>query len=148
MLVLAAIVSSLHVLALALGLPAVTLRGRALRGPLDDAGLRRLFVADTIWGVAAALWLTTGLLRAFGGLEKGSAFYLGSALFWTKMALFVLVVLLEIYPMVTFFRWRIALRQGHRPDTTNARVLYIVNHVQMVVVVAMVFVASLMARGF
>jgi len=148
MLVLAAIVSSLHVLALALGLPAVTLRGRALRGPLDDAGLRRLFVADTIWGVAAALWLTTGLLRAFGGLEKGSAFYLGSALFWTKMALFVLVVLLEIYPMVTFIRWRIALRQGRRPDTTNARVLYIVNHVQMVVVVAMVFVASLMARGF
>jgi putative membrane protein len=148
MLALAAIVSSLHVLALALGLPAVTLRGRALRGPLDDAGLRRLFVADTIWGVAAALWLTTGLLRAFAGLEKGSAFYLGSALFWTKMALFVVVVLLEIYPMVTFIRWRIALRQGHRPDTTNVRALYIVNHVQMVVVVAMVFVASLMGRGF
>jgi putative membrane protein len=148
MLALAAIVSSLHVLALALGLPAVTLRGRALRGPLDDAGLRRLFVADTIWGVAAALWLITGLLRAFAGLEKGSAFYLGSALFWTKMALFVVVVLLEIYPMVTFIRWRIALRQGHRPDTTSVRTLYIVNHVQMVVVVAMVFVASLMARGF
>ena len=91
MLVLAAIVSSLHVLALALGLPAVTLRGRALRGALDDAGLRRLFVADTIWGVAAALWLTTGLLRAFAGLEKGSAFYVGSALFWAKMALFVMV---------------------------------------------------------
>src|SRR5438552_863486 len=148
MLVLAAIVSSLHVLALALGLPAVTLRGRALRGALDDAGLRRLFVASTIWGVAAALWLTTGLLRAFAGLEKGSAFYLDSALFWTKMALFVVVVLLEIYPMVTFIRWRIALRQGHRPDTTSARALYIVNHVQMLVVVAMIFVASLMARGF
>jgi uncharacterized membrane protein len=50
--------------------------------------------------------------------------------------------------MVTFIRWRIALRQGRRPDTTNARALYLVNHIQLVVVVAMVFVASLMARGF
>ena len=43
-----AIVSSLHLLALALGLPSVFLRGRALRGTLDAAGLRRLFAADTV----------------------------------------------------------------------------------------------------
>jgi putative membrane protein len=64
---LSAIVSALHVLALALGLPSVFLRGRALEGPLDRAGLQRLFAADTVWGVAAALWLVTGLLRAFAG---------------------------------------------------------------------------------
>src|SRR5918995_2397705 len=108
MLILAAIVSSLHLLALAVGLPAVVLRGRALRGALDDAGLRRLFAADTAWGIAAALWLITGLLRAFAGLEKGSAFYLGSTLFWTKMTLFAIVILLEIRPMVTLIRWRAA----------------------------------------
>jgi uncharacterized membrane protein len=62
----AAIVSSLHLLALAIGLPAVWLRGRALRAPVDASGFRRLFAADTAWGVAAALWLVTGLLRAFG----------------------------------------------------------------------------------
>ena len=145
---LAAIVSSLHVLALALGLPAVFLRGRALRGPLDDVGLRRLFVADTIWGVAAALWLATGLLRAFAGLEKGSAFYSSSTLFWTKMTLFVLVVLLEIRPMLTFIRWRAVVRRGHTPDTSHARALYVVNHVQMALIVVIVFVASFMARGF
>ena len=72
------IVASLHYLALAIGLPAVFLRGRALKGPLDDAGLRRLFAADSMWGMAAALWVATGLLRAFAGLEKGSAFYLQS----------------------------------------------------------------------
>jgi putative membrane protein len=145
---LAAIVSSLHLLALAIGLPAVMLRGRALRGPLDDAGLRRLFAADTAWGIAAALWLATGLLRAFAGLEKGSAFYLGSALFWTKMALFVLVVLLEIRPMVTFIKWRAARGRGQMPDTSSARGLYVVNHVEMALVGIMVFVASFMARGF
>ena len=145
---LAAIASSLHVLALALGLPAVFLRGRALRGLLDDAGLRRLFVADMLWGVAAALWLATGVLRAFTGLEKGSAFYLSSTLFWTKVTLFVLVVLLEIRPMLTFIRWRAAFRRGHPPDISHAHALYVVNHVQMALIVVIVFVASFMARGF
>src|SRR6266850_613722 len=104
---LSALVSSLHVLALAIGLPAVFLRGRALKGPLDANGLRRLLAADNVWGIAALLWIVTGLLRAFAGLEKGADFYLHSPLFWTKMALFLVVLLLEIRPMITFIRWRI-----------------------------------------
>lgn len=145
---IAAILSSLHLLALAIGLPAVVLRGRALRGALDDAGLRRLFAADTAWGIAAALWLVTGLLRAFAGIEKGTAFYLASSLFWAKMTLFVLVVALEISPMITFIRWRAARGRRQTPDTSGARTLYVITHVQMAIVVLMVFVASFMARGF
>ncbi|HEY7363337.1 MAG TPA: DUF2214 family protein [Methylomirabilota bacterium] len=143
-----AIVSALHLLALAIGLPAVVLRGRALRGRLDPDGLRRLFAADTAWGIAALLWVTTGLLRAFAGLEKGSTFYLGSALFWMKLALFIVILLLEIWPMVTFLRWRIALNRGRAPNTSSAAALYIINHVELVLVVIIVFVASFMARGF
>ena len=145
---IAALVSALHVLALALGLPSVYFRGRALRGRLDADGLRRLFLADNVWGLAAALWLVTGLLRAFGGLEKGTAFYLASTLFWTKMGLFALILLLEIWPMTTFLRWRSARRRGAAPDTSSARGLYLINHVEMALVVLMVFVAAFMARGF
>jgi putative membrane protein len=143
-----AIVSALHVLALALGLPSVYLRGRALKGRLDRDGLRQLLAADNVWGIAAALWIVTGLLRAFGGLEKGSQFYLASPFFWTKMALFVAVVILEIWPMVTFIGWRRTLSRGQVPDTSRARALYLVNHVEMGLVVLIVFVASFMARGF
>jgi putative membrane protein len=142
-----AIVSSLHLLALALGLPSVFLRGRALRGKLDDAGLRRLFAADTVWGAAAGLWVATGLLRAFAGLEKGTEFYIGSPLFWVKMGLLLTVIVLEVWPMVTFIRWRIARGRGQTPDTARAGALYAVNRVQVGLVVVMVFVASLMARG-
>jgi putative membrane protein len=145
---IAAVVSALHVLALALGLPAVYLRGRALRAPLDGPGLARLFAADNVWGVAAALWLVTGLLRAFGGLEKGTAFYLGSRAFWLKMALFALILVLEIRPMMTFIPWRAGLRRDRAPDTSGARGLYLVNHIEMALVVLMVFVAAFMARGF
>jgi putative membrane protein len=142
-----AIVAALHSLALAIGLPAVLLRGRALNGTLDDAGFRRLFAADTAWGVAAALWLATGLLRAFGGLEKGSAFYLQSRLFYLKMALFLSIVALEVWPMLTFVAWRQARRRGARVDTSRVPALFKVNHIQLALVIVMVFVATAMARG-
>ena len=145
---LSAIVSALHLLALAIGLPGVFLRGRALAGPLDPPGLRRLFAADTWWGVAALLWVGTGLARAFGGLEKGTAFYLASPLFWTKMALLGAIILLEIWPMTTFIRWRRIVQRGGAPDTGRARQLWVVNHVQLMLALVMVFVASFMARGF
>lgn len=143
-----AIISALHVLALAIGLPAIWFRSRALKGPLDAAGLGRLFAADNVWGIAAGLWLATGLLRAFGGLEKGTQFYLDSRLFWTKLALFVLVVVIEIWPMVTLIRWRRTLRQGRTPDTTSAPTLFKISHAEMALVLIIVFVAAFMARGF
>ena len=143
-----AIVSALHVLALAIGLPAVYFRGRALKGRLDADGFRRLFAADTLWGIAALLWVATGLLRGFGGLEKGSAYYLSSRLFWVKMALFGLIVLLETAPMLAFIRWRVQLKRGQVPDTSQAHAFYVVNHMQMALVVLMIFVAAFMARGF
>jgi putative membrane protein len=83
--VLSAVVSALHVLALAVGLPSVFFRGGALAAPLDEAGLRRLFAADNAWGIAAVVWIVTGVARVFGGLEKGVQFYLASPLFWVKM---------------------------------------------------------------
>jgi putative membrane protein len=143
----AAVVSSLHLLALAIGLPAVFLRGRALKGQLDADRLRRLLAADNAWGVAAVLWIVTGLLRAFGGLEKGTDFYLRSPLFWTKMGLFLLILLLEIRPMVTFIRWRIRLGRNLPVDTSGAPGLYTLNHIELALVVVMVFVAGMMARG-
>jgi putative membrane protein len=141
-------VSAVHVLAVALALGAVTARGRALRGPLDAAGLRRLFAADNAWGIAALLLIASGLLRAFAGLEKGTAFYLASGMFWLKMGLFAAVFGLELWPMMTFIGWRRRLRRGEPLDTSAAPTLWVVNHVQLALAVAIVVAASFMARGF
>lgn len=47
-----------------------------------------------------------------------------------------------------FIRWRIAVRRGRPPDTSRARLAWIFTHVQLALVVVMVFIASFMARGF
>lgn len=147
-LAISAVLSSLHVLALALGLPAVFLRGRALKGTLDAAGIGRVLVADNVWGLAAVLWIVTGLLRAFGGFEKGASFYMHNWLFHAKLGLFVLVLVLEVRPMFTLMRWRVARAKGETPDTRSARALYTINHIELALVGVIVFVASFMARGF
>ena len=68
------LLAAVHLLALGVGLGAVWARGRALQASLDVPTLRPVFYADTWWGIAALLWISTGLVRAFGGYEKGASF--------------------------------------------------------------------------
>jgi putative membrane protein len=141
------LVAAVHLLALGIGLGAVVARAAALGDAREQAALRRAFRADTLWGVAAALWISTGLWRLFGGLDKELAFYVNNHAFWTKMGLLVLVLLLEIVPMVTLIRWRMQDSRGDPVDTTRASVLARISLLQAVLVVAMVLAATAMARG-
>jgi putative membrane protein len=139
--------ASLHLLALGIGLGAVWARGRALRSSLDAGTLRQVFFADTLWGLAAVLWISTGLWRLLAGLEKGTGYYLQNQLFLTKMALLALVLLLEIRPMITLIRWRRTVSRGEAPDTRAAPLLARISFVQAWLIGLMVFAAAGMARG-
>ena len=110
--------------------------------------LGRLFAADSIWGVAALLWLVTGLARAFGHIEKAPDFYLRNGFFWVKMTLFAAVFALEIWPMVTFIRWRSARRHGRPlPKFDRLSRLVLVDDLETGLVVVIPFAAAAMARG-
>jgi len=142
------LLATLHLLALPLGLAAIGNRARALRRTRSPADLPAVFIADNLWGAAAILWIVTGLLRAFGGFEKGSAYYLHDRVFHVKMDLLVLVLLFEVWPMATLIRWRIRVRRALPVDTSPAAALARISTVQAVLVVAMVFAATALARGF
>lgn len=139
--------AAVHLLALGIGLMGVWMRGRTLREVLDPASLRRAFFFDNLWGVAAGLWLVTGLWRAFSSLEKGSAYYLSSTAFWVKMGLLGLVLALEVWPMVTLIRWRLQLGRGATVDTGPAGAIATISLIQTVLTVLMVLAATTMARG-
>ncbi|MFL5402165.1 MAG: DUF2214 family protein [Gemmatimonadales bacterium] len=139
--------ASLHLLALGIGLGAVWARGRALRSPLAPDDIRRVFRADTFWGIAALLWISTGLWRLLAGLEKGTGYYLQNHVFLAKMTLLVVILLLEIGPMVTLIRWRRTVARGEAPDTSGASRMAAISLVQTGLVVLMVFAATAMARG-
>ena len=144
--IVAASLSAIHVLTLALGLGGVFVRGRALAGVLDDAGWRRLLAADSAWGAAAGFWIVSGLGRVFfGGRE--TAFYWRNGFFWMKMLLFAIVFALELAPMMTFIRVRTARRRGAPLPKFPLHAYRRINALEVVLVVTIVFVAAFMARG-
>ncbi len=141
------LLAALHLLALGIGLGAVIMRAQGLSSSLDTDELRRVFWADTMWGVAALLWIATGLYRAFGGIEKGTTYYLHNWAFALKMGLLILILILEVRPMTTLIRWRIQTGRSQALDTAPARGMAAISWIQAGLVVLMVFAASAMARG-
>ena len=139
----------LHLLALAVGLAGVWARARALRDslrdPEDHGALRRAFIGDSWWGVAAAVWVITGLWRLLAGTEKSTAYYLANHAFYLKMTLFLVILALEVWPMMTLFRWR---TKRAAPNPRDAGRIEVISYVECVLVVAMVAAAVTMARGY
>jgi putative membrane protein len=139
--------AALHLLALGIGLGAVWARSRALAQVSNRVDLQRAFTADNWWGIAAVLWLVTGLARLFF-LEKGTAYYFHNGLFLAKMGLFVTIFLLELAPMITLIRWRAVIRRGGMPELTRAPTFARISLAEAMIVIAMIAAATGMARGY
>jgi putative membrane protein len=142
------LLASFHLLALGIGLGAIWVRARGLQGLPEPSCLRRVLRADVCWGLAALLWLGTGLPRLLIGTEKPTAYYLANHLFWLKLGLFGLVFLLELAPMVALGRWRSALRHGQTPDTSLAPRWAFISRVEVGLVLLILFIATATARGY
>lgn len=140
--------AAIHLLAFALGFWAVLTRGTALRRLTGDMGaVKNVLMADNLWGLSALVLLVTGGMRAFGGYEKGSDYYLHQPLFHLKMTLFLLILLLEIAPMITLIKWRMALGKGAAIDPSRAGRFARISHIEALLLILMMVAATGMARG-
>jgi putative membrane protein len=103
---------------------------------------------DMAYGIAALVLLAAGFVRVFH-TEKGSMYYFSSGPFLVKLALFIVVALLSIYPTVKFMSWRKALREQRVPDfdagtRRNVRMLI---HIELTLIFVIILMAIMMARG-
>ena len=142
------LLAAAHLLALGIGLGAVWARARALRSPVDPAGLQRAFIADLWWGIAGLLWIVTGLWRLFGATEQPTTYYLRNHVFWTKMAFLGVLLALEVGAVITMTGWRREVARGGLPDTSQSGWLRRISLVQVWLVVLMLLAATAMARGW
>ncbi|MDF3081570.1 DUF2214 family protein [Burkholderia sola] len=144
------LLAAIHLSAFGVAFAAIAARNRALRRLIASAqavDLPGVFKADAVWGASALVLIATGVARAFGGFEKGTAYYLHEPLFHLKMTALVLILLLEVVPMLGLIRWRVAARRQQMPDIGRARTYVRIGHWQAVLVIVIVFAASGMARG-
>lgn len=153
MLLLSALGSWLHLVGIAAMLVTAALRGVAIRalptqGTIEPSRAARVFFWDNLSGLAVTLAMGSGLWRLFGDLEKGTAFYTGSSLFWLKMGLLGVGWTLECVPMFTFIAWRRRVARREPLDAARVRLIRRVEPIQFGASIAMILVAAFMARGF
>lgn len=141
------LLAAAHLLGLGIGFGAIWGRRRALLEVPDPSAIRRVLYTDTWWGIAAAIWISTGLVRAFGPFEKGRDYYLHNHWFLTKMVCLGGILALEIAPMVTFIGWRQKLARHESVDTSKAVLFARISGWQTVLLLIMVLAATAMARG-
>jgi putative membrane protein len=110
---------------------------------LEAPAARRLQRLDALYGASAGILLLAGLLRVFL-FEKGAAYYFANPWFLAKLALFVVLGALSIYPTVAFLSWR------RRPGITEVQARWIPRalRAQLVLVPLIVLCAVLMAKGY
>ncbi|AIP61822.2 membrane protein [Burkholderia thailandensis] len=144
------LLAAVHLLAFGFAVASISARNRALKrvaASRQSADLPDVFKADAIWGVSALVLITTGIVRAFGGFEKGGDYYLHAPLFHLKMGALALILVLELAPMTGLIRWRVSARRGMLPDLARAPAYARIGHVQAMLVAVIVLAATGMARG-
>src|SRR5262249_21009565 len=119
-----------------------------LRGELTVWSARKILRFDMIYGIAAGALVAIGLMRVHF-FEKGAAYYYHSATFIAKMALFIAVGLISIYPTVAYLRWRPELKLEKIPVVPPAtlRKLRLAVHAELTCIVLILLMAAMMARG-
>jgi putative membrane protein len=127
---------------------AVAIEFTLVRQELTLASARRLQVTDVVLGVAAGALLVIGLLRVFY-FERGASYYFHSHAFLTKFALFIIIGLLSIVPILEFLSWRGAIKAGQVPvvDARKLRRVTAVIHAELAAIVVILLCAAIMARG-
>ena len=114
----------------------------------ERGGGRAAGEVDRVYGIAAGAVLATGIARTWWGV-KGTAWYWTNPLLHLKLALFVFIGILSIFPTRRFLRWRQALRAAGALPTEaeiakTRKLVMIQAHLLALIPLAAVF----LARGF
>jgi putative membrane protein len=118
-----------------------------VRTPLTEQTLRRLAPLDLWYGIVAVAIVIVGFSRAIFA-AKGWGYYSANLFFWAKMATFIAISLLSIWPTVAFIRWRTGLRLGKLPDASQIAPVRLVLCTEAMLFALVPIFAALMARGY
>ncbi|NET73920.1 MAG: DUF2214 family protein, partial [Sphaerospermopsis sp. SIO1G2] len=117
----AIIIEYFHYLSFMLCFAALAIEAFTLKVELNLKDAWKIVIADAVYGIAAITVLVTGILRIiyFG---QGTSYYLHNPFFYVKVAIFLLVGLVSIYPTVSFLNWLKDLQKNQPPQLELGKV--------------------------
>ena len=115
-----------------------------LKTSLKRKEIGRIAKIDGIYGFAVLVLLAAGMTLWLGGYGKPMEFYTQNALFQTKLAMFLLIGLLSIYPTVFFFK----KRKGDPTELVEIpKSIFWSIRLELLLVFTIPLLAGLMAKG-
>jgi putative membrane protein len=141
--------ASLHHLAIFALAATIAAELAILTGIIDAKAIVRLATIDAGYGAAATAVVIFGVARVIWG-AKGYEYYLANHIFWTKMALFLIVGLLSIRPTFRYLAWRRQLRANaaFAPATAEVARMRAYLWAEAAFFLAIPVAAAAMARGY
>ncbi len=143
-----AVVAYIHYLCIVLCFGALLFERLRLKVDLNRDDAISIIIADIIYGLAGLMLIITGILRVryFG---QGAEFYTENPLFWFKVASYIAVGLLSLYPTITYILWAIPISKNNLPSLSSELVsrFRIIINVELIGFLLIPLMATLMARG-
>lgn len=142
------IVPYLHYLGIMTLMGALITQHLIVKSSMNKEDIKTIATVDIIYGIAAVLVLTTGLLRWFL-YGKGSEFYLSNPIFHTKLTLFFVMGIISIFPTLRILKWRKFSRQDNTFKVSGkeaSRVLMFVR-IELLILAIIPLLAVMLNRG-
>ncbi len=119
-----------------------------LKPAITKSQIKTLAMVDLIYGLSAAVVLITGLLRWFV-VGKVAEFYTQNHMFHIKVTLFVVIVILSVFPTIKIIKWSRQVKRGEEPDTSkkqvNKQLMFI--RIELFLLALIPLLAVMIARG-
>lgn len=132
----------LHFLALFVLAGTIVIENMAIKPTITGEDARNLAKVDAAYGISAVLVLIFGLILWFG-VGKPSDFYTYNLVFQIKIALFVVIGLVSIYPTVFLLKHRRSTATSLETPALMRAAL----RIELVLLCIIPVLAFLMARG-
>lgn len=133
----------LHIIAAMTLFATLVIEHMFLKREMSPRELARIATVDMIYGLSAGVVLIAGLLLWFV-VGKPPAFYSLNPVFHSKVALFVLVGLLSIYPTVFFIK----NRRATTPVVELPKSIIMIVRFELLLLLLIPLLAVIMAQGY
>lgn len=139
----------LHFIGIMLMMSALFTEYMLIKSQLVKDRIRLLTVVDLVFGISAAIVIVSGLLRWFLVDAKGAGYFNTQPFFHIKLTLFVLMIVLSIFPSRKFHSWKRMSRKDDQfePSAKEVRKQLLIIRIEMTLMLIIPILAVLVNQG-
>ncbi|WP_224489368.1 DUF2214 family protein [Robertkochia flava] len=134
----------LHLLFLIIMVGCVIAQQFMIGREMSGKAIRQISFTDLVYGISAILVVAFGLTLWFG-VGKPSEYYNGNTVFLMKIALFIIVGILSIYPTIFYQKQKKSLKNDEITPVPRSVILIV--RTELILLLFIPLLAVLMAAG-